>query len=103
MADAAAVWPAPEGGRGAAQHKGLGRRGFSRAASATRIAPGHSIDICGVRKKLAAFDSLYMKGVMLAAEGAGRIVRKYEGSVDQKYFKSIEAFDRYESAQVRKD
>ena len=103
MADTAAIWPDPEGGRGAAQHGGRGRRGFSRAASATRIAPGHSIDICGVRKKLAAFDSLSTKGVMSTAKGARQAVQEYEDTVDQKYFGSGEVFGRYEAAQMRKD
>ena len=79
MANTAAVWPAPEGGRSAAQREGRGRRGFSRAASATRIAPCHSIDICGVRKKLAAFDSLSMQRVVSAAEDVGQTVQKYWG------------------------
>ena len=103
MADTAAVWPAPEGGRGVAQREGLGRRGLSRAASATRIAPGHSIDICGVRKKLAAFDSLSMQRVLSAAEDVGQTVQKYGGVVDEKYFGSGEVFGRYEAAQMRKD
>lgn len=103
MADTAAVWPASEGGRGAAQCEGRGHRGFSRAASATRIAPGHSIDICGVRKRLAAFDSLSMQGVLSAAKDVGQTVQKYGGVVDEKYFGSSEVFERYEAAQMRKD
>ncbi len=71
--------------------------------SASIIAPGHAIEIRGVREKLATFGALSMPGVLSAVEGARAGVWGRKGHARRWLFESGEAYGRYKAAHARKD
>lgn len=81
---------------------GLGGAG-RRRVSAFTIAPGHAIEIRGVREKLATLSALSMPGVLSAVEGAWAGVWGRKDPVSRWFFESGEAYGRYNAAQARKD
>lgn len=81
-----------------------GRAGAAGHGGATiSLAPGHSIRISNVQKKIDVFDTLSVPRVLSAAKGAWSGVWKYGASIDIEYFGSYEIYSRYKTAQVRKD
>lgn len=76
---------------------------YGHIADTISVAPGHTISMQGVRKKLAALDGFSMPEVLSAAEGAWREVWEHREPVDAGYFGSDKIYGRYRAAQARKD
>lgn len=77
--------------------------GGGPAGDAVWIAHGHAIRASSLRRRLAAFDGLPGREVLSAVESARRNVGEYEDSIGRGHLGSVEAFNRYTTAQERKN